>query len=153
VNPAIPSPGVPAQLAYYNFYSNLTLNFEVNFSFFTLNTGSFDAGDLVMLPGSANPRAEPADGGEMFLPGGAQTTNRHEFAMNDQLSIDPYADALFPPLAAADIKRILASPVTHFNLPSDDNLVKVAGCGAGSAAVTVAAEVATLLKNPTHGCA
>lgn len=39
VNQAVPSPGVPPQLAYYNFYSNLSLDFQVNLGFLPLVKG------------------------------------------------------------------------------------------------------------------
>jgi hypothetical protein len=153
VNQSIPSPGVPSKLAYYNFYSNLTINLQVNFGFFTVNTGSFDAGDLVMLPGSDNPAAEPALGGARFLPGGAQTPTRHEFGMNATVNINPL-DLLLPgPLSIRDILRVLGSPVTHFNLPGHTSSVDVTGCGAGSPTVTVMSEVFRILQNPTRGCA
>lgn len=153
VNPSIPSPGVPPKLAYYNFYSNLTINLQVNFGFFSVNTGSFDAGDLVMLPGSDNPTAEPLLGGARFLPGGAQTLTRHEFGMNNTVNVNPL-DLLLPnPLSIGDVVRILDSPVTHFNLPSNTSSVTVTGCGPGSPTVTVASEVFRILQNPTRGCA
>jgi len=152
VNPSMASPGVPPALAYYNFYSNLVINSQINLGFFKLNTGSFDAGDLVMLPGSDNPIEEPLLGGEKFLPGGAQAPNRHEFAMDRQVNINP-VDLSIPPLLARDITRILASPITHFQFPNMDGTVDVKGCGPGSPSVTAASEVFRILQNPTRGCA
>jgi len=152
VNPSVPDPGVPAGLAYYNFYSNITVNFEINLGFFTLHTGSFNMGDTVMLPGSDNPRDEPRLGGARFLPGGQQTTSRHQFAMDSQVNINP-GDVLVPPLLVRDAIRIINDPLSHFRFSSTVGSVDVTGCGAGSPSVTAAAEVFRILQDPTHGCA
>jgi len=151
VNTALRYPGVPTQLAYYNFYSALSLQLRVNFGPFTLDEGSFNAGDLVMLPGSDKPTDMPLAGGAKFLPGGVRTTNRHEFVMPDQIDINPL-DFAVPPLLAGDIQRVLASPVTHFNFSTQTDQVMVTGCGPRSPQASVTSEVLRILQNPTKGC-
>jgi pimeloyl-ACP methyl ester carboxylesterase len=151
VNPALPYPGVPTQLAYYNFYGALSLQLQVNFGLFTLNEGSFNAGDLVMLPGSDNPADLPLSGGARFLPGGVQTTNRHQFVVSDQVNLNPL-DFVVPSLLARDVQQVLASPVTHFNFSTHTNQVMVTGCGPRSPQVSVTSEVLRILQDPTQGC-
>lgn len=144
--------GVPANLAYYNFYSNLMVNFQVNLLFFTLNMGSFDTGDLVMLPGSDDPTDLPLLGGAKFLPGGQQTASRHEYAVNGQVNVNP-ADLAIPALLARDVIRLIRSPINHFNFGSNVGTIQVPGCAAGAPTTTVADEAFRLLQNPTAGCA
>jgi hypothetical protein len=147
VNPS----GVPSQLAYYNFYSALSLQLQVNFGLVKLDEGSFNAGDLVMLPGSDKPTAMPLTGGARFLPGGAQTTNRHQFTMAGQVNINPL-DFADPKLLGRDLQRVLASPLTHFNFSTHTDQVMVTGCGPGSPQASAASEVLRILQNPTGGC-
>lgn len=104
-----------------------------------------------MLPGTDNPTDEPIGGGAKFLPGGVQTTNRHEFAMNDQVNINP-VDFSIPPLLIRDVARVMASPVSHLHFPQTDGQVRVTGCGPGSPSVDAAAEVLRILQNPAEGC-
>lgn len=153
----VPSPGVPPQLAYYNFYSNLNLLFQLNFFFYTQTVATVDLGDLVMLPGSNNPTAMPVGGGEKFLPGNAQTSNRHQFAMDGSvgLSVNP-ADAVNPVGSAlskltAAVYDLYHNPVSHFSFPSKDGSDMVDSCN-GSGQVTAADQILTILQNPTSGC-
>jgi len=144
--------GVPANLAYYNFYSNLLVNFQVHLLFFTLNMGSFNTGDLVMLPGSDDPTDLPLLGGAKFLPGGQQTANRHEYAVNGQVNVNP-ADLAIPPLLVRDVVRLASSPINHFNFGSNVGTIGVPSCAPGAPMTTVANEVFRLLQNPKTGCA
>ena len=144
--------GVPPNVAYYNFYSNLLVNFQVNLLFFTLNMGSVNTGDLVMLPGSDDPTDLPLLGGAKFLPGGQQTANRHEYAVNGQVNVNP-ADLEIPVLLARDVLRLINSPINHFNFGSNVGTIEVPSCAASAPITTVAGEVFRLLQNPTAGCA
>lgn len=143
--------GVPA-LAYYNFYSNLLVNFQVNLLFFHLNLGSRNLGDTVMLPGSDDPFDMPPFGGAKFLPGGEQTTNRHEYGINGQVNVNP-ADLAIPVLLARDVRRIISNPISHFQFGSNIGTITVPSCAAGAPTTSVADEVFRILQNPTAGCA
>jgi hypothetical protein len=148
VNPV----GVPANLAYYNFYSNIVVNFQINLGFFKINAGSFNIGDTVVLPGNPNPTAMPKGGSAQFLPGDKQTANRHQYAMDATVNVNPI-DLTIPPLLARDITRIINNPISHIRFGSNVGTIKVAGCAAGSPQITVADEILRVLQHPTAGCA
>lgn len=151
VNPVIPSPGVPPQLAYYNFYSNININLQQQLLWWTIGIGSLDAGDLVMLPGSNNPNDEPLLGGAKFLPGNVQTSNRWQFSLSDQVNIN-VSDFLWPPALVGDVNAIVGNPINHFHFGSNVASVTVTGCQQGSPTVTVSQEVMDILQNPTDAC-
>lgn len=105
-----------------------------------------------MLPGSDDPTDLPLLGGAKFLPGGQQTANRHEYAVNGQVNVNP-ADLAIPALLARDVIRLIGSPINHFNFGSNVGTILVPSCAAGAPMTTVADEVFRLLQNPTAGCA
>jgi hypothetical protein len=143
---------VPPQLAYYNFYSNINILLQFNFFFFHQTIGSVDIGDGALLPGTNNPNGEPAGGGAKFLPGNADTTNRHQFSMDGAIPISP-TDLTGPITIGLDIDRITSYPISHLSFPGQTGSIMVTGCGAGSPTVSVASEVDRILHNPTAGCA
>jgi hypothetical protein len=148
VNPV----GVPAKLAYYNFYSNIVVNLQANLGFFKISTGSFNVGDAVVLPGNPDPAAMPRGGSAQFLPGGKQTANRHQYAMNATVNVNPI-DLTIPLLLARDIARIINNPISHIRFGSNVGTIKVPSCAAGSPEITVADEILRVLQHPTAGCA
>ncbi|MCL5444687.1 MAG: hypothetical protein M1121_01305 [Actinobacteria bacterium] len=148
VNTVLPSPGVPRRPAYFNFYSNLNLNFVLQILWASVSLGSVDVGDTVMLPGSNNPTSTPLLGGAKFLPGNQQTATRHQFAMNANLTVNP-ADAISGVNA---ISTILYDPVTHLNFPNKTGIVDVQSCIPSAGRISAADQVLAILDNPKGAC-
>ncbi len=147
VNPA----DVPKHLHYYNFFTDIQPTVQANYLFGKVTLAQGHLGDLVMLPGTPVPTDEPLTGGAQFLPGGQQTTDRHQYAIVRPVFLDQ-KDAFGPGLAV-EVLRILDEAANHLNFGDhpNDGKVKVTSC-AGGAPVTPTVEVLRLLSNPAQGC-
>ncbi len=147
VNPA----DVPKHLHYYNFFTDIQPTVEANYLFGKITLAQGHLGDLVMLPGTPVPTDEPLTGGAQFLPGGQQTTDRHQYTIVRPVFLDQ--TDVFGPGLAVKVREILDEAANHLNFGAhaNDGKVKVPSC-AGGAPVTPTAEVLRLLSNPAQGC-
>jgi len=152
---AINPRGVPAQLNYFNFYSDIQFQNHLNIAWWRLDGKVHHLGDLVMLPGTDAPTDVPAAGGARFLPGGvnspASGPNRYEWALANlhDLTFSPNPDTYSRRIAV-----ILGDPRSHFKLSghlSEKDTVPVPDCKTGQTS-DVTDQILNVLADPTHAC-
>lgn len=170
----------PSSVAYFNFAADIHITLNINYFFGQFQLTSLGLGDYVMLPGNSSPTAEPALGGEDFLPGGRNIPNIHQFILSDahkatyNIVIGPASAALafglialgstFGGRAGAFVGALLAiatvlplaattDPTDHFNLPSNtgNHKVFVTSCN-GAGIETPTAAILGIVADPQDAC-
>lgn len=169
----------PSGLAYFNFAANIQLNVNVaGFWPWDSSTNYSDQlGDFVMMPGSNDPTAEPAHGGEDFLPGGDNTASIHQFILNDAAGttyninldwlssqatwalITLFGDFWGPLIGASPLaeQQVLSNPTNHFAFPSNTGIggdkggAFVNSC-TGPGSQTPTAAIVAIVANPKDAC-
>ena len=108
-------------------------------------------GDLVMLPGSPDPTAEPFLGGARFLPFGSNALDRHEYGMESTHVIDPLK-VLRGDVSGAT--SILSDPVNHLKFPDNtaNGDILIDSCSPAFGRATPAEEIIRILYDPAHAC-
>ena len=111
------------------------------------------------MPGDPNPNALPVLGGARFLPGGQQTTDKHDFQItssHDVLLGDGILNPLLPnPLNLIGTAFDVANdPISHIKLNQHltDSAIKINSCQSSNGQVTVQDEVLRILANPAQAC-
>jgi hypothetical protein len=149
-----PTP-VPANLHYFSFYSNIQATVYPQF-FIKLNPiGTVSFGDDVLLPGDSNPVGMPMTGGARFLPGGQQTTDRHEYQISSNHDLLLGNDILSALLTnTVSISQIVTDPISHLNLMNNLNTPEssVTSCKKGVGQTTAQNEILSILQNPANAC-
>lgn len=172
-------PGVPGSINYFNFYSDININFEARYLFWSQQVGSINLGDGVILPGSDDPKdLSHSGGGARFLPFGPQT-GQHQYSMAGNVKFELDADlcALFGSRICAisvgarfgqALKDLVNAPVGHGGLtgmtvnglnidrPSQDHMgtgmVRITSCAPGGQQLTPEAEIIRILRDPANAC-
>lgn len=148
--------GVPADLNYFNFYSDIQAKLQINLLWWHLVTkGTASLGDEVFLPGTDVPTDVPTYGGARFLPGGvnspASGANRYEW---DLANLHTVVFSPNPDTLSQRVAQVLGDPRSHFKLSrhlDEKDVVPVPDCKTGQTS-TVTQQILNALADPTHVC-
>ena len=133
----------PANIRYYNFYSNIHLSLYVDISVWHHNVFSKDLGDTVILPGNDTPQDTPQWGGAMFRPSGAD---------NEWVMANSYSYNILNSWPWRGPTSAWGDPRTHLNLAKYmGTQVTVPDCTSGQQ-ITVAEQIEHILVNPIAAC-
>jgi len=149
---------VPSNMHYFNFYSDIQYRALLKFFIFPatpITHVSF--GDYLLLPEKASPTDFPTLGSSLFLPGGQQIADRHEYVVPKyhDFSYGDTLDAGWNAETLIDIPSFVKSdPQSHVNLNQylDDLSVPIDSCKIAYGQTTIRSEILSILADPEHAC-